>query len=225
MGDPAADGVAAAAADGAAPDDRVLLRQHLDGDPDAFTALVRRHRDRLWAVALRTLGDPEEAADAVQDALISAFRSAASFRGEAQVSTWLHRIVVNACVDRMRRRAARPTVALPDEEQAPPDPHDAVGARELSLDVLAALRALPADQAIALVLVDIEGWPVDAAADLLAVPAGTVKSRCARGRARLASTLAHLRPGGNPAAGDSVLPAQADAPATPGEEVGSDVAP
>src|SRR5690348_13732582 len=106
------------------------MRRHVAGDPDAFTDLVRRHRDRLWAVAVRTLGDPDDAADAVQDALVSAFRSASSFRGEAQVSTWLHRIVVNACVDRMRRKAARPTVAMPDEERAPADPRDAVGARE-----------------------------------------------------------------------------------------------
>jgi len=225
VGDPAADGFAAPALEDSGPDDRELMRRHVAGDPDAFTDLVRRHRDRLWAVAVRTLGDPDDAADAVQDALVSAFRSASSFRGEAQISTWLHRIVVNACVDRMRRKAARPTVAMPDEERAPADPRDAVGARELSLDVLAALRALPVEQATALVLVDIEGWPVDVAAAMLDVPAGTVKSRCARGRARLAESLAHLRPGGNPTPGGSVLPAQADAPAPPGEEVGSDVTP
>ena len=81
---------------------------------------MSRHRDRLWAVALRTLGDPEDAADALQDALISAFRAAGGFRGEAAVTTWLHRIVVNACLDRMRRRKARPTVPLPEEEGASP---------------------------------------------------------------------------------------------------------
>ena len=68
----------------------------------------------MWAVALRTLRDPEEAADALQEAFISAFRAAGSFRAESQVTTWLHRIVVNACLDRMRRRAARPTVPLPE---------------------------------------------------------------------------------------------------------------
>lgn len=84
--------------------DAALLRAHVNGDPDAFAELVRRHRDRLWAVALRTTGNPEEAADAVQDALLSAFRRASTFRGDAQVTTWLHRIVVNACLDGMRRR-------------------------------------------------------------------------------------------------------------------------
>ena len=83
--------------------DAELLAAHAAGDPSAFATLVHRHRDRLWAVALRTTGDPDEAADALQDALLKAHRSAASFRGDAQVTTWLHRIVVNACLDRMRR--------------------------------------------------------------------------------------------------------------------------
>ena len=90
--------------------DADLIAAHTRGDPHAFAELFRRHRDRLWAVALRTMRDQEDAADALQDAMISAFRNAASFRAESQVTTWLHRIVVNACLDRMRRRQARPTV-------------------------------------------------------------------------------------------------------------------
>jgi len=173
-------------------DDRALLAAHLAGDPDAFGRLVARHQDRLYAVALRTLGagDREEAADALQDALLSAYRRAGQFRGEARVTTWLHRVVVNACLDRVRRRAVRPTVPLPEAE--PPAP-DALGARETALDVEAALAALPADQRAALVLVDLHGLPVDEAARVLGVPAGTVKSRCSRGRARLAVSLGHLR--------------------------------
>ncbi len=99
------------------------------GDPDAFGRLFLRHRDRLWAVAIRTLGDPEEAADALQDAMISAFRRAGSFRGDSAVTTWLHRIVVNASLDRLRRKAARPGAGGPDERvldglaaAATPDP-------------------------------------------------------------------------------------------------------
>ena len=87
--------------------DRQLLNAHVAGDPDAFNQLFQRHRDRLWAVALRTLKDPEEAADALQEAMISAFRRADTFRGDAQVTTWLHRIVVNACLDRIRRNRVR----------------------------------------------------------------------------------------------------------------------
>ena len=172
--------------------DRALLAAHLAGDPDAFDALVRQHRQRLWAVALRTLGEPEEAADAVQDACLSAYRAAASFRGDARVTTWLHRIVVNACLDRVRRQAARPTVPLP--EQLPAEPRDRLGERETVLDVGRALALLPVEQRTAIVLVDLEGMSVEQAAAVLGVPSGTVKSRCSRGRARLAVTLGHLAP-------------------------------
>src|ERR1022692_1079123 len=96
--------------------DAALLRQHVVGDPDAFGTLFLRHRDRLWAVAIRTLSDPEEAADALQDAMISAFRRAGSFRGDSAVTTWLHRIVVNACLDRLRRKAARPATTGGDQQ-------------------------------------------------------------------------------------------------------------
>ena len=75
---------------------------HVDGDPDAFAELVARHQDRMWAIALRIMRNNEDAADALQDAYIAAFRRAASFRGDAQVTSWLHRVVVNACLDRLR---------------------------------------------------------------------------------------------------------------------------
>lgn len=171
--------------------DRALLAAHVDGDPRAFDDLVRRHRQRMWAVALRTLGEPEEAADAVQDACISAFRSASSYRGDARVTTWLHRIVVNACLDRARRKAVRPTVPLPD--QPPPDPRDHLGEREIHLEVERALADLPAEQRLAIVLVDLQGLSVEEAAAVLGVPGGTVKSRCFRGRTRLAVSLSFLR--------------------------------
>jgi RNA polymerase sigma-70 factor (ECF subfamily) len=181
--------------------DRALLAAHAAGDDRAFDQLVRRHRQRMWAVALRTLGDPEEAADAVQDACLSAFRAAGGFRGDARVSTWLHRIVVNACLDRMRRRAVRPTVPLPATPIA--DPRDRLSERETGLDVQRALADLPEEQRLALVLVDLEGLTVDEAAAVLAIPNGTVKSRCSRGRVRLALALGHL---GNPTAGPAVTP-------------------
>jgi RNA polymerase sigma-70 factor, ECF subfamily len=178
--------------------DAELLQLHVEGDPDAFGELFLRHKDRLWAVAIRTLSDPEDAADALQDAMISAFRRADSFRGESAVTTWLHRIVVNACLDRMRRRSARPEVSGGDERlldlAASTDarPDHAAGS-ETSIDVMAALRQLPLDQQVAIVLVDMLEYPVSDAAKVLGVAEGTVKSRCARGRARLLPKLAHLR--------------------------------
>jgi len=184
----------------------------VNGDNDAFGLLFTRHKDRLWAVAVRTLGDAEEAADALQDAMISAFRQAGGFRGDSAVTTWLHRIVVNACLDRLRRRAARPAVSGLDERAmavlapAPPGP-DAAASTETSLDVMAALRTLPPDQQAVLVLVDMLGYSVADAATVLGISPGTVKSRCARGRARLLPRLAHLRDrGGPPTAGAAPVP-------------------
>jgi RNA polymerase sigma-70 factor (ECF subfamily) len=174
--------------------DDELLARHVDGDPDAFNTLIGRHRDRLWAVALRTLGQPEDAADALQNALLSAYRGAERFRGGSAVTTWLHRIVVNACLDLARRGAVRPTEPLRADPAAESSGHDRVAERETSLTVLAALRTLPVEQAAAVVLVDIEGYPVNEVAAMLQVPAGTVKSRCARARARLAAELCDLDP-------------------------------
>ena len=171
--------------------DRALVQAHLDGDGAAFDTLLRTHRQRLWAVARRTRVNPEAAAAAVLDACVWGFRNAGCYRGDARVTTWLHRIVVNACLDRARRNAVRATVPLP--EQPLPDPRDLLGERETGLAVQAALAALPEDQRVAIVLVDLEGLPVDEAAAVLGVPAGTVKSRCSRGRARLALSLGHLR--------------------------------
>ena len=173
-------------------DDVTLLRRHVDGDHEAFGELVRRHRERLWAVALRTLGDPEDAADALQDALINAFRRAGSFRAESAVTTWLHRIVVNACLDRIRHAAARPVTSL-SEEVSPPSAVPDPGAQTvLRLDLEAALATLPDEQRVPLVLVDVEGYAVAEVAELLAVPVGTVKSRCARARARLVPLLSDV---------------------------------
>ncbi len=179
---------------GATQTDGELLAAHIAGDPEAFANLVRRHRDRLWAVALRTTGDPEEAADALQDALISAFRRADQYRGEAAVTTWLHRIVVNASLDRLRRRNVRATVPLPEDmDSRLPDPADPLETMGQRWAITQALAELPEDQRAAVLLVDVEGYSVEEAAGLLGCPSGTVKSRCSRGRARLAVRLASLR--------------------------------
>jgi len=203
--DPLAEAVAEvdAAAEALAEDraeDRRLLTAHIDGDPEAFGHLVARHQNRLWAVALRTTGNPDDAADALQDAMISAFRAAGSYRGDAAVTTWLHRIVVNASLDRLRRNATRRTVALPEwddestaDTDALVDPNDALANRELRLEIDRALASIPDDQRAAVVLVDIEGLSVSEAAEALGIPDGTVKSRCSRGRARLAVLLKDVR--------------------------------
>jgi len=183
--------------------DAELLRRHLAGDSEAFGTLFARHRDRLWAVALRTVCDPDEAADALQDAMISAFRRAADFRGDSAVTTWLHRIVVNASLDRLRRRSARAVAWAGDEQAldslvgqgAPPAPvTDPSGAADTRLDVDAALRTLPDHQRAALVLVDMLGYPVAEAAEILGISVGTVKSRLHAALKKLSDLLRRLEP-------------------------------
>ena len=200
-------------------DDRELLERHVAGDPEAFGELFRRHRDRMWAVAVRVCGDPELAADAVQDGFVAAFRRAGSYRGDAAVTTWLHRVVVNACLDLLRR--ARPTVELTDQqlERTPAggDPQAAVDAR---LVVHEALAGLPEPQRLALVLVDLHGLQVAEAAAVLEVAEGTVKSRCARGRRELAARLGPSL--GRPAAGTSTTPPASDHGEGPHPDPGTD---
>jgi RNA polymerase sigma-70 factor, ECF subfamily len=214
------------------PSDAELLRRHTAGDAEAFGLLFQRHKERLWAVALRTTCDPEDAADALQEAMISAFRRAKDFRGDSAVTTWLHRIVVNAALDRLRRRPTRSvswsgdpealetllagdsTGGQPSTVPSPRSPAPSADSVETRLDVDAALRMLPAEQRAALVLVDMLGYPVAEVAVILATSEGTVKSRCARGRARLLPHLSHLRSpaGGNQSGTDAVSSAQVQSP-------------
>ena len=206
--------------------DAALLADHVAGEADAFAELVRRHRDRLWAVALRTTGDREEAADGLQDGIVAAYRRAATFRGDAAVTTWLHRVVVNACLDRMRASRVRRAEPLPEDlseysgaserhaagsvvaAAAPAsDPADSAQASERRAVILAALSSLPAEQRAAVVLVDLEGFSVAETAAILECRPGTVKSRCSRARAALRPMLEHLL---------SDEPGQAGADGSPG---------
>jgi RNA polymerase sigma-70 factor, ECF subfamily len=211
------------------PDDRSdadLLAAHVAGDADAFGVLFARHRDRLWAVALRTMGNPDDAADGLQDGMVAAFRRAGSFRGEAAVTTWLHRVVVNACLDRIRASRSRAADPLPDDLEeragrgalvsstdAADDPEARTLAGERRRAVLEALATLPVDQRAALVLVDMEGYSVAETAAILECAEGTIKSRCSRGRARLAPLLGALRPGSPPPEEGNPPPAT-DVPST-----------
>lgn len=195
-----------------------LLAACAEGDGEAFGEAARRYQDRLWALALRTLGDREEAADALQDGLLNAYRAvlAGRFRGDSALPTWLHRVVVNACLDRVRRRQARPVVAerTQADAEAVPDPRagtDAASEVADRLDVASALASLPLEQRVALVLVDMQGLPVREAALVLGVAEGTVKSRCARGRARLLPLLA---PGRRDGTGGSTGSSHSPRPST-----------
>ena len=167
--------------------DRDLLSAHAAGDRHAFEELLTRHRGRLHGLARRRSRSAEDAEDVLQEALLSVHRTAGSFRHDAAVGSWLHRIVVNACTDRGRRGTAHQTLsALDTDRWAVPDRTAQV---ETAIVVRQALMRLPAEQRAAVVAVDMHGYSVADAAALLDIAQGTVKSRCSRARARLAVLL------------------------------------
>lgn len=167
--------------------DAELLAAHIAGDRYAFEELFYRHQRQLYRLAKITSRNPEDAADALQDAMLKAHCKAPAFRNDAAVSSWLYRIVVNACLDRLRRNRLRPTEALPAADTCPvgdPSPHV-----DTAIVVERALMRLPVEQRAAVVAVDMQGYSVAETARMLGVPEGTVKSRCSRARARLAEAL------------------------------------
>ena len=174
--------------------DEELVRRFLLGDTDAFERLVEQHRQRVYNLCLRVLGDPEDAADAVQDTFLSVLTKLRQFRGDAAFTTWMHRIAVNACYDLTRKRRRQPLLRLagdqdlPEPELGPPVPDHAeelAGTR----DAVAALRQVPEEFRVALVLADLHDMAYEQIAKILDVPIGTVKSRVHRGRVALALAM------------------------------------
>lgn len=174
--------------------DADLVRAAAAGDHDAFATLVRRHEVRVYNLALRMTGSPEDARDASQDALLTAFRKLGSFRGDAAFTTWLHRVTLNACYDLLRKRSRQPLLdRLPEHElEAPPlpDPADATIA---AVDVQRALDEVPPGHRAVLVLHDVQDLAYEQVAAILEVPVGTVKSRLHRARLALARALSETR--------------------------------
>jgi RNA polymerase sigma-70 factor, ECF subfamily len=169
--------------------DAELLAAHVAGDRFAFAELFHRHHRQLHRVARLTSRCTEDAEDALQEAMASAHRAAGAFRHDAAVSSWLHRIVVNACLDRLRRNKTHATTVLDDVYPVP----DRTAQIETAIAVQRALMRLPVEQRAAVVAVDMHGYSVADTARLLGVAEGTVKSRCARARVRLAAILGYLR--------------------------------
>ena len=168
------------------------------GDRGALEDLLRRHHDRLYAVCYRLTGNEADAADATQEALIAVVRGLPRFDGRSRFGTWAYRVAVNASLDELRRRRQRPEPRL--EEEGPAvwaggSPGE-VGPEDVPdrLDIDNALRKLPADFRAAVVLRDLCGLDYAEIADVLGVPAGTVRSRTSRGRAALVPLLAGNQP-------------------------------
>jgi RNA polymerase sigma-70 factor (ECF subfamily) len=182
-------------------DESGLIQAARQGDLDAFNRLVLANQDIVYSQAYRMLGDAEVAADATQEAFISAYKHLGTYRG-GSFRGWLLRIVTNACYDELRRRKRRPTVPLEpvdanEEEIESPSwmidpgelPEQAAVRKELAQAIQRCLDGLPDEFRLVVVLVDIQGLDYQEAAQAVGKPIGTVKSRLARARLRLRECL------------------------------------
>lgn len=168
--------------------DEVLLRDFIGGDTDAFDALMKRHEDRIFALASRMTGNRHDALDATQEAFISAFRNAHRFKGDSAFSTWLYRIAINACTDLLRRKKRQVPVEDVETGRTPRAVTDDI---PLRVDLERALADLSPEHREAVIMHDIGGYPYEDIAALTGVQLGTVKSRISRGRKKLAGSLEH----------------------------------
>jgi len=182
-------------------DEAALIQAAQAGDLNAFNSLVQTYQDMLFNQAYRVMGEPEYAADATQEAFISAYKKLRSYRG-GSFRAWLLRIVTNACYDELRRRQRRPTTSLEplddggDEIESPQwladpgeTPEDSLERAELSWAIQRCLNDLPSDFRSVVVLVDVQGLDYAEAAQAIGKPVGTIKSRLARARTRLRDCL------------------------------------
>lgn len=168
------------------------------GDQDAFEQLVRAYEKRVFALTLRMCGNPEDAAEAAQEAFLAVWQGLKFFRGESSFSTWLYRLASNACVDLLRREGRHRAAAGPsldDEElrletaDPAPTPQEAAERAELRRQIENGLRALPAEYRQVLILREMHQLSYEEIGQTLSLDPGTVKSRISRGRKRLQKYL------------------------------------
>ena len=166
--------------------DEIIVERALTGDAEAFGELVRRWERRIFALTYGMLGREEDARDATQETFLAAFRSLRNFRGEAKVSSWLHRIAVNQCITRQRRAKVRSESALEDEQEtnagsfAMPlshSPAHVAEGRQETAAVRRAINSLPVELRQVVVMKEFEELTFREIADVLNLPLSTVKSR------------------------------------------------
>jgi RNA polymerase sigma-70 factor (ECF subfamily) len=178
------------------PDEAAVIAHAAAGDRTAFARLMEHYQSACYGLAFRLLGDPDQAADATQDAFVHAYRAMASYRGGV-FRSWLLRITANASYDILRRAQRRPSTPLPDAEEGAPELPDLAAVNpvveatrsELYRHLERALAMLPTDQRTAVVLCDVYGMDYNEVASMTQSALGTVKSRIHRGRLRLRELL------------------------------------
>ncbi len=188
-------------------DEPALIREAQRGDLNAFNRLVLEYQTRVYNLAYRIMGEGDSAADATQEAFISAYKHISYYRG-GSFKAWLMRIVTNACYDELRRRKRRPAASLealavvnegPDAEaeaalvSRDESPEDHATRRELAEEIQNCLNRLPEDMRVVVVMADVQGMDYTEIAAGTGVALGTVKSRLSRARARLRDCLQDVR--------------------------------
>ena len=192
-----------------ASDEEVLLSMFTAGDPFALEALLKRREKWLWNLAKKAIRDPSLAEEALQEALVSIWKNAHTFRGDSQVSSWLFQIVSRSCIDVLRKEQLRAHISLSELEQL-----DYIGGTSTFENALvdgllihSALLELETAHREVLILIELEGYSVQDASARLGIPVGTVKSRAARGREALKLKLTKiLEENGNQNANSNVIP-------------------
>lgn len=176
--------------------DLALIARYGRGETRAFDELVTRYERRVYSVALRMCADPEDARDVTQDVFLNAMRALRRFRGDAQLSTWFHRVAVNASLDTVRKRRRRATRPLDEAGEQPsddPGPEERAGASARAAEVQRALALISPEHRAVLVLHDLRQLDYAEVAAALDIPVGTVKSRIHRARIEMAGLLGHIR--------------------------------
>lgn len=173
------------------PSDEALLAAFVDGDEASYVALLGRYQRRVYGICYRYFGDAGDAEDAAQDAFVTLYRRASTFKGGSAFSTWMYRVTTNACNDIARKRSRRPRKSEAVVEDLPlADPHDGTGQLLQRLDLRAALLQLEPEHREAVIGHTVEGRPYHEIAAASGVAVGTIKSRVHRGHAKLAAILA-----------------------------------
>ena len=179
-------------------EEKHILARARRGELPAFEELVRRHEKRVYAVALRSSGSPEDAEDITQEVFLRAWRSIEEFRGDSGFSTWLFRITMNLCVDHARHKHAQPQtqplVMGEEESERPlpdtaPTPEEHLDNSELGRELAAALDEVSEEHRRIVLLRDVSGMSYTEIAEVLEISEGTVKSRLSRARIALRKVL------------------------------------
>lgn len=192
--------------------DEFTLRLAQKGNAQAFERLVSPHEQTVWRVCWHYTHHPEDAADCLQETMLKAWRAIRQYRGDCAFSSWLYRIAVTVCVDFLRKKKRLPVTESAEEMaesglhpvDASPTPDAAAIAAESNENLRNAIDSLPGDMRTALILYAIEGQPYETIAEITKTSIGTVKSRIARARQKIAAFLAENGNKSGPASSDRV---------------------